>query len=78
MNETEAALLRWIASPEVSGIPGACGDREIGPLLLAGFVTFGFAPLDGDNSKATYANAWVAPTEAGLAWIEAHPAPVAP
>jgi hypothetical protein len=82
---TEAsAMLDTIASPEVSGVPGALGDANIGELLAKGLVTFGCDPASApvpDSEDAwkqpmaiTYDQLWVRPTDAGLAWIEAHPA----
>jgi hypothetical protein len=83
-----SAMLETIASPEVSGVPGALGDANIGELLAKGLVTFGCDPTSapvpsGEDAwkqpmAITYGQMWVAPTAAGLAWIEAHPASVAP
>jgi hypothetical protein len=76
LSQKDAAMLRKIAGPDISGVPGALGSADIGVLLGIGLVTFGFAPVN-DGTPPTYANAWVRPTEAGLAWLAAHPTPAA-
>lgn len=72
MTSEEITLLRYIASDAVSGVPGAMGKTNIGSLLIAGLVEFGVKPPVGITSY-TYEHAWVKPSAAGLAWLEANP-----
>lgn len=72
LSRDNAAMLRKIASPDVAGVPGALGSANIGALLGARLVTFGFAPAN-DGTPPTYANAWVRPTDAGLVWLQENP-----
>jgi hypothetical protein len=72
LSQDAVAMLRKIARPEVDGVPGALGAANIGPLILTGLVKFGFAP-PSDDTPPTYANAWVSPTDAGLAWLRNNP-----
>lgn len=54
-------LLHEIASPDVEGVPGACKDMDIGPLLAVGYVTFGYVPAE----QITEDCAWVRLTDTG-------------
>ena len=75
LSQHDADMLRAIAQPETAGVAGALGKADIGTLLGAGYVTFGFAPaVDGAPFSYTYANAWVSPTDAGWAWLRGNPA----
>jgi len=56
-------LLQRIADPAVNGVPGACAGMNVGPLLAAGYVTFGFVPSEPVSDKC----AWVKVTDAGMA-----------
>jgi hypothetical protein len=73
LSQKDVAMLRKIAGPDIAGVPGALGSANIGALLGAGLVTFGFAPANV-GTPPTYANAWVSPTDAGLAWLRDNPA----
>jgi hypothetical protein len=69
LSSADAALLRWIATPAVDGVPGACRGKVLDALLSAELVTIGVVP----SQQVTAASAWVRPTDAGLAWIAANP-----
>lgn len=69
LSPTDAALLRWIATPAVAGVLGACRGKVLDELLSAELVTIGVVP----SQQVTAASAWVRPTDAGRAWIAANP-----
>jgi hypothetical protein len=77
------AMLRNIARPNVSGVPGAVGSADIGELLANGLVTFGcdpnYAPVpSGEDAwkkpmAITQGQMWVKLSDAGRAWLDANP-----
>jgi hypothetical protein len=70
MTGPDIELLRWIATPEVNGVPGACQGKAVGGLLAAGFVRFGCAPTEAP----TINDAWVSLTDGGWEWLRDNPA----